>query len=135
MSRGLAVDQVSQDKSDITFIREASLADVCALLRELVTELRGLRSDVATSRQRPSRTALVPIIAATVQDRAFSSTELLRHADVDASLRAALAAAHITTARQLGKVLHTLEGRVFQGWRLERIGVERDGIVWRVFQV
>lgn len=108
---------------------------VLELLGDLVAEVRGLRADLAASRRRPSRIALLPVIAAAVADRAFSAVELVQHAEmVDDGLRTALDAAHLTTARQVGKTLRALEGRTIRGLRLARIGTDRDGVVWRMFQ-
>jgi hypothetical protein len=108
-----------------------------ALLRELVEEVRGLRADLARERGRsPARDAsveaLLPVLAAAVADRAFTSREVVEHAVVDGALRAALDKAGVVTGRQLGKWLRRAEGRAIAGVRLERIGTDRDGVIWRV---
>jgi hypothetical protein len=58
--------------------------------------------------------------------------ELISHARVDAALGAALLAADLVSPREVGKLLRRLEGRPVAGLRLERSGLERAGIVWRV---
>jgi hypothetical protein len=107
-----------------------------ALLRELIAEVKGLRADLArtSGRRRPEiPDALLPILAQAVFDKAFTATEVIRHAStVDAPLRAALDGAGLSNARQLGKWFRAIEGRVIVGARLTRIGTERDGVVWRV---
>jgi hypothetical protein len=79
---------------------------------------------------------LLPVLAASVEDKAFSTREVMeRAALLDVALRDALAAAGLSNPRQLGKWLRTLEGRQLVGVRLERIGTDHDGIVWRVWRV
>jgi hypothetical protein len=114
----------------------AGLAGIDARLRELVTEVRSLRADLARTRRRPSRRRqLLPVIADAVQHRVFSAKELFEHADIDAALAAAFDAASIQSVRQLGKALHAIGGRAMHGLRLDRVGDDRDGAVWRVFPV
>ena len=75
-------------------------------------------------------------MAAAVADRAFSGRELIQHAAlVDGELRAALDVAGLNTARRLGKFFKMIEGQTIAGVRLERIGVDRDGLIWRVWRV
>jgi hypothetical protein len=109
------------------------------LLRELISEVQGLRADLNRGRA-PSvdslSDALLPVLAASVADKAFSAREVIQHAAlVDGLLRAALAAAGLVNARKLGKWLRAIEGRALAGLRLERIGLDRDGIIWRVWRV
>jgi hypothetical protein len=97
--------------------------------RLMLAELRA----ALVARRRPSRRGLLATIAATVEDRAFNSLEVIRHAEITPRLAAALEAAQITNARALGKWFRAIEGRAIDGHRLERIGIEHDGaIVWRV---
>jgi hypothetical protein len=53
------------------------------------------------------------------------------HAGVDHRLAAQLAAAGISNARQLGHYLRRAERRPLGPVRIERIGDERDGAIWR----
>ena len=53
---------------------------------------------------------LLSALVAAVADRAFSSCEVIAHAQVDASLRAALDLASLGNARKLGKFFRTIEG-------------------------
>ena len=116
-------------------MRGQNHALVLATLQALLQEVRGLRSDLRHSRQRPSRRGLLAAIAASVKDKEFNAAELLQHADVDATLATAFDVAQITTARQLGLVLRRLEGHVVDHCYLERLDVDRDGIVWKVVRV
>lgn len=105
-----------------------------ALLELLVEEVRGLRADFARQRGAvDDRGALLAPIAGYVKGTAFSAAEVIHHAAVVASpLREALAAAGVVNARQLGKWFRRIEGRDIGGLRLTRIGVDRDGVIWRV---
>jgi len=118
-------------------------ADVLVLLRTIDTKLDLLLSHAAHVQALPHKAALsrddralLPVLAATVEDLAFSTREVMERAALfDVELRAALAAAGLINARKLGKWLRTIEGRTIAGLRLERIGVDRDGIIWRVLRV
>jgi hypothetical protein len=112
-------------------VREAVEAE---LLRAILDELRGLRADLRRTRQRPHRASLLSVVAVAVTDRAFNAHELLLHAERDPALRLALDAAQIGSPKQLGHVLRTLERHPSEGWCLRRIGLDRDGIIWRVFR-
>src|SRR4051812_12505932 len=60
------------------------------LLREILREVRGLRTDLRRPGQAPTRAdrdvlaILLPGISAAIGDRTFTSIELLEHAAVDA---------------------------------------------------
>lgn len=106
-------------------------------------DVSALRADVAavrallereSPRARPTENArqLLLIIAGHVHDRAFVSLELAAHAQIDPDLRRALVAAGLTNVRKIGKWLRRIERDPIAGFRLERIGTERDGIVWRL---
>ena len=105
------------------------------MLRALVAEVRGLRADLARDR-RPSHLtheALLPVLARAVKDNAFSAREVMQHAAlVDGDLRAALHAADLRSARQLGKWFRTIEGQTLTGLRLDRLGADNQGVIWRV---
>ena len=110
-----------------------------SLLRELITEVQGLRADLVHERERhhkKSAADLVLTLAASVENKAFSTREVIAHATrVEGDLSAALEVAGLSNPRQLGKWLRTIEGRTIAGVRLERIGIDRDGIIWRVWRV
>jgi hypothetical protein len=102
------------------------------LLRAIRDELQLIRGVLERQpRRRPSRAALLPILAATVRDRAFNAVEVINHAEVDPVLRAALDRAGLETPQQLGKVLRAWEARPVRGHRLERLGRDSDGVIWR----
>ena len=110
---------------------------IVSLLSELVAEVRGLRADLARDR-RPAahaadHVAFMLALGAAVADRAFSAREVNQHAAlVDGALRAALAAAGLVNARRIGKFFRTIEGQTIGGLRLDRIGSDSEGVVWRV---
>jgi hypothetical protein len=103
----------------------------------VLAELRAIRAALEPDR-RPAQTrdddALMLALATAVADRAFSAREVWQHALlVDRELRAALGT--VSNARGLGKLFRQLEGRQLAGVRLARIGVDRDGVIWRVSRV
>ena len=72
-------------------------------------------------------------LAEVLRGRPFTSVNAWALASADEGLQAALTACDVTTVRELGKLFARLEGRVYHGVRLVRIGVRhRDGIVWQV---
>jgi len=88
--------------------------DLAGRIVALERELAGL--------YREADRALRQAIAASTKGRAFSATELFRHRLADRELEAALAAARITSARQLGKRCRRLG--------LVHVGDDRDGAIW-----
>jgi hypothetical protein len=65
----------------------------------------------------------------------FSTKELMKHSEYDDVLGAALAAADVSNARQIGWLLKRCEGAVIEGrLKLGRDGEDKDGVVW-VFRV
>jgi hypothetical protein len=114
-------------------------APIAALLRELVSEIRGLRGDLA-QRQRRRLTpadeaalrALLPVVAAAVGDRAFTLAELREHAllPMQTELRSALEAAG--GPNRVGRLLRRADGFAVEGLRAECVGDDRDGLVWCV---
>ena len=110
---------------------------IVSLLSELVAEVRGLRADLTRDR-RPAahaadHVAFMLALGAAVADRAFSAREVNQHAAlVDGALRAALAGAGLVNARRIGKFFRTIEGQTIAGLRLDRIGSDSEGVVWRV---
>lgn len=76
--------------------------------------------------------ALLVAVAEAIGDRAFTSAQLMAHAEADPALHAALEAADIVSAQELGCVFRRLDGTTLAGIRLVRAGDQRAGIVWRV---
>jgi hypothetical protein len=74
---------------------------------------------------------LLSVIAAAVQGREFSAVEVMKHARVTPVLAQTLTAARLTNARALGQYLLRVEGRPVGHVRVQRIGEDRDGIIWR----
>jgi hypothetical protein len=109
-----------------------------ALLRELLAEIRGLRADLAGKETVASEAAgfqgLIEAIAFAVGDREFTAVELAQFSDAapPERLQQALHAAGGTNPRKVGKLLHRLSKLELSGWQVLRIGVERDGLIWKV---
>jgi hypothetical protein len=76
---------------------------------------------------------LVLAIVDHVGDREFNVRELWAHAKkVDGALRAAFKDMKITSPIKLGVRLKAIEGRVFDGFSIERIGGDRGHVsLWR----
>jgi hypothetical protein len=113
---------------------EGVIAEQRAMRRDLanvLAEIGRLRLALEPGDEADAR--LVAAIAATVGDAAFTSRELVRHAD--AGLGSALEGADLVSPREVGWCLRRLRGIVVDGFRLERVGTDRDGIVWRVLRV
>jgi hypothetical protein len=114
-------------------------APAVELLRELVALQRQILAALERQ-QRPDANSkhvwILPALAVAVADRAFSAREVMQHAALaDGELRAALDGAGLSNGRKLGKFLKGVEGQTIAGIRLERIGIDRDGVIWRVWRV
>jgi hypothetical protein len=114
-------------------------AAIVSLLTELVVEMRGLRADIAgRQRGRLARkdhdllAALLPIVHAAVGFRAFSVRELREHAEspVGSTLHAALTSAG--GPNKVGRLLMRGAGFVIDGYVVECVGEDRDGLTWLV---
>lgn len=120
---------------------EARLAAAEAEVRELWAALAELRGQVETLKRRergPSREAVrvLLLLPARWGGDAFSTNEVMERARAqeDVEMQEALANAGVTKPHQLAKVFALLEDRTFSGFRLKRIGSERDGITWVVLR-
>jgi hypothetical protein len=105
------------------------LEELRSELREIRAELRGLRRD--PKRRRLAREHLLPVLTTAVAGYAFTTAEVFRHAKTDETLSTALDAAEIANAQSLGKYLRSIKGRTIGGVRIEQIGDEAEGLVWR----
>jgi hypothetical protein len=86
-------------------------------------------------RDRDDRAA-VAAVAALLAGTRFSAREVLAHTGVETELAQILDAAGVgDSPRSLGRLFRRCEGHDVGGWRLERVGVDRDGLVWRVSRV
>ena len=97
MMRAL-VEPVRAAVADPVLERLAAILEEQQAQRRILEELRA----ALAARRRPSRRGLLATIAATVEDRAFNSLEVIRHAEITPRLAAALEAAQITNARASG---------------------------------
>lgn len=104
----------------------------------ILTELRAIRLALDARQQPAADAAMVTFVRAvhaSIGPRLFTAGDLAAHAALAGSsaLRSAiLGVCRGLGARPLGRALRRLEGRPMAGLRVERIGIERDGVVWRV---
>jgi hypothetical protein len=107
--------------------------NVAAQLADLHRRVEALEAQLA--RRRSTRDGedrrILAALSAAAGTRVFSSREVLRHAQSDDRLAAALREADISNARELGKALRRLE----QGGAVLRVGADRGGIVWALREV
>jgi hypothetical protein len=108
--------------------------------REILTELRGLRTSLAAHPQdlHADLAGHLRTVSAVVEGRAFSVRELLAHAAIpegEALRSAILGMIGTLNGRRLGKFLRRIEGQDIGGLSVERIGGDRDGAVWRLLRV
>lgn len=99
---------------------------------ELLREVRRIR-ELLERRQVPRderHVALVQAIAAAAGTAAFTSAELLAHAQVEGALRDAINAACGMNGRKLGRALRRIEGLDQGGLVVERIGEDSSGVIW-----
>src|SRR5687767_1868117 len=115
------------------------LPDTSVMLAAILAELKGLRADLAISRtpltDRQKLANLLHVIAETVGDNLFTCSDLLLRipAPNDAAMRAAiLQAVGVESPRRIGKLLKRYEGLEAGGFRIIRVGQERDGVLWQV---
>ncbi|WP_342114583.1 hypothetical protein [Pseudoduganella sp. OTU4001] len=106
-------------------------------LHEIRDELRLLRAALQQTRTqedavKPDLAANIRTIAAVVGDRLFSVAELLAHAKIEQGrpLKAALSDLAGMSGKRVGKLLRGLEGKAIGGYRIERVGVDRQGAIW-----
>lgn len=120
--------------------RDPAVVDVVQVLLELRDEVRTLRDEVQALRGRrhapeafdPAALDLVAAVAAAAGKASFSTQELIAHAEIDHTLRAAIdASVGGQNARRLGRLLRKLEGYQVGGHRLHLSGTDRDGHIWR----
>src|SRR5262245_3873238 len=107
-----------------------------ALLRIVISELRGLRRDLAGQRPlsltRADRVVignLLPAIGGTFGSELFIVRELFEHES--AALHLLL---HDVNAKQLGRLFRRAEGQPVGGYVIERGGEELHCVLWRVVQ-
>lgn len=106
-----------------------------AILREMLCELRAIRSAVESSGGRQHGPAdaryaqLFEALADTMEgfDLEFTTAEVLERRETDFALDNALLAVHVTDTAGLGAIFRTLRDRTFADLRLVR-----DGRAWRL---
>ena len=111
------------------------------LLEALIEEIRGLRAELGNRRDAAPRVdredrdlldGILPAIASATGARAFTVSELQRHARLAefANLRAAIDRAG--GGNRLGRLLKRAAGYEIAGLRVEHIGEDREGLVFTV---
>lgn len=99
------------------------------LLEALLTEIRGLRADLRATRRQPIDPAtLLATIAQCAGDRNFTAAELVRHSRYAKPLAELLGG---MPPKKIGKLLRQIEGQDFSGYRIVRLALVRDGVLWR----
>lgn len=112
-----------------------------ALLRELVVEVRGLRSDLGRDRKaRFSATLsradcavlsrLLPAIGGALGSEPFLARDLFDHES--AALRLVLSGLN---AKRIGRLFQRGDGQAIDGYLVERAGDELHTTLWRVVEV
>lgn len=124
--------------------------EALALLREIRDGVRALNDRLGRppdpAPAEPSTAAvLVRAIANAFGDRAFTTRDLLlaawegreqAAADLCDALRAAVGAAHAKNGRKIGRALARIaRGHPVDGLRVENLGDDHDGAIWRVSRV
>jgi hypothetical protein len=113
--------------------RDALMLELLAAMRAVLGELAAMRPAKHAHASAAADTTLVASIVAVAGERVFTAGELIEHAAVDAELCEALAAVGARNAKRLGKALRRMDGVDLGGWRIERVGQDRTGALWRVF--
>lgn len=112
----------------------ADLALVMELLHEVLERQQRIEQ-LLESRRAPrdasDRDVLNALAASTIGHR-FTAAEVFRHAAVVPTLAAALVAADIDNARQLGRLLKRMAGATVEEMQLEVVGEDREGLVYRL---
>lgn len=88
--------------------------------------------------QRPNVGALLRAIFERVGDRVFVAPELVEFAlvaDAEELRDAIVRVVGALNARRLGRRFAEAEGETHGGFRIRRVGTDRDGILWRVERV
>jgi hypothetical protein len=75
---------------------------------------------------------LVAVLADLIEDKSFTSADLVELALHNTELRDAIGD---MTARKLGKALRSIAGRDVGGYTLRNDGRDMDGVIWRVYPV
>jgi hypothetical protein len=138
-------DRVAADlrHSDIGGVLGAIWREIASL--RATVEAQGRRIEALERRWQDRRRAARPMAAVDASlltalqpfvGVEFTTAEIVRHAGIDPDLAAALRACDLSTAQRLGKRLQQrLQGRVFEGLTVERIGQCAEGALWTIVRV
>jgi hypothetical protein len=103
------------------------------LLQKLLAEMRALRADVqALTRRRETVNAgrLIAAIGRCAEEHDFNTGELFNHSRFDGPVKDMIAG---MTPKQVGRVLRSVVGKEFDGFTLERLHADANGVIWRVW--
>jgi hypothetical protein len=104
----------------------AAALDRIVALERTIAQHRGRRRDDRDA-------ALLVAVAGAVGAMDFTAADVIALAPADPTVRQALEAAHVTTARRLGKRFARVEGHALAGFCLTRLDTERHVITWRIW--
>jgi hypothetical protein len=119
--------------ADTVVVPRALLARIVERLDEHDARL-GMLERQHAPRDDDDRAVLLALVAAAV-GTLFSAREVWQHRRVAPKLAAALDAADVGNARGLAKLFRRIEGHDINGFRLVRVGKDRDGLLWRIVRV
>lgn len=119
--------------------QEANTAELRALRRDLREMVRARVTQLHPA-DRTKLQVLLPAIAAGIGDRLFTSKELIVFAESELSgaeqfravLEQAISTIDDNAGRRLGKLLARAAYLDVGEWRVEQIGSDRDGAIWKV---
>ena len=79
---------------------------------------------------------LLRLVAEFVGSKSFFTRHVIQRSElqVGVELKAAMSAANVDSAKNLGKFFQRIRDEEIGGYRLERQRVESDGSVWRIWR-
>jgi hypothetical protein len=126
-------------RSDLDRDPEGSQETAIDLLRELISEVRGLRQDIARG-QRPVMVLnradrallarLLPAVGGVFGSELFLTRELF-----ESDAAALKLVTRGLNALKVGRALRRGEGQAIDGYSVQREGTELNTVLWRVVQV
>jgi hypothetical protein len=110
---------------------------IATLLRELVTEVRGLRADQrerrpVSSLSRADRAVLVRLLPAA--GGVFGSEPFLTRDLFESDAAAVKLVLRELNVRQVGRLFRRGEGQAIDGYMIQRDGEELNAILWRILK-
>jgi hypothetical protein len=116
----------------VKLARVARVDPLAAKLDAIDRKLDLLLSRLSPGQRDQGDEVLVGVIASCSQGHAFTAAALWRRRSAgDVVLADAFASADIENPQQLGKLLKRNEGRTVNGVSIDRVGLNREGVVWQ----